>query len=166
MMPKTKRPSRHSDEIDLEVAKLLLPAFMEWAGKHDGYSEADVLESLLEAIECHEDDGYRIAYHLDGEWRVDAALVNLLDSASYHRHRAHKAACVKWLSESGLTPPELESRVATEKHGTGVVTENHVDGTSTVFFAHLGHVREGTGTHGLIIEWEELLPAPAPEGGA
>ena len=91
----------------------------------------------------------------------DAALVEILDEASSYKHSALSVACVKWVADEGLQPIPIETKVIStspreKAYGVGIVTENHKDGRATVYYASKGHVREGIGTHGLILPWEEL----------
>ena len=127
------------------------------------------IRDLAEALEYHE-DGYELAKELDGPYAPDAALVEILDSASHLISSAHTVACEKWVVESGLKGPDVGTRVvSTKRHyqdaGEGIVVRNNKDGRSTVSFPKLGHVghleekiRSGKVSQhiGAIIEWESL----------
>jgi hypothetical protein len=156
--PLTQRPKSYDETVVKEAAEKLLPDVIGWLGD-DGTPESEVLEDLIKALR-YGDDGYEIAKSMDGNYSPDAALVEILDSASSHKRFALEKACKEWVAAEGLDGPEIGANVthSRSKDAIGTVMRNWPDGRSTVAFPELGHVTEGTGCHGLILEWETLIP--------
>ena len=161
------RPKRSDDAVIAAAAKKLAPAVREWL--NDETELKDIEADLAQAMK-YDSDGYDIARHLDGQYSPDAALVEILDGAGYAKISASSKAEAEWVKANNLQPPAIGSMVSfTGRYGitaggvvSGEVTKNHPDGKSTIFCASQGHVREGVGTHGTIIEWERLTPETAP----
>ena len=170
------RPERKSKEIVKQAAEKLADDMV----KNWGLPVEDrdlAVDDLSEALRYNE-DGYDLARELDGKYDPDAALVDILDSASHLLSSAHTAACEKWVAESGLKGPEAGARVLSTKRqyldaGEGIVVRSNTDGKSTVSFPKLGHVGHlenepmkviglGRRTLGAIIEWEFLAVQDGP----
>lgn len=160
------RPKLRDAAILRAAAAQLAPKVKEWCGGDDtSLALADIEEDLVKAIAFH-DDGYDIAKFLDGHsYFPDAALVEILDEAFGLKRAALTEAETAWVTAHNIQPIPLETPVrwsrAPKNAGVGIVTANHPDGKSTVMFKALGHVREGLGVHGHIIEWELLEVVPA-----
>jgi hypothetical protein len=116
-----------------------------------------VADDLTKALRWHT-DGYELASELDS-YSPDAALVEILDDADHLIRSEHEKACIAWVEANGLKGPEIGTQVKHKRGGEelGTVTKNWPDGRSTVGFPTLGHVTEGTGCHGFILEWETLI---------
>ncbi len=151
----TPRPKTSDAEIIRKAAEKLAPEVAEWIG--DGTPVEDIIPDLEKAMRWSR-DGYKLARELD-DYDPDAQLVEILDSAEHYKSQAKEKACEEWVKSEGLEAPEIGSEVidsAKPEHGVGIVGRNWPDGRSTVSFATLGHVTEGMGCHGLILEWERL----------
>lgn len=126
-------------------------------------TELSVIEADLAKAMRWNDDGYEMAKALDGNYMPDAAFVEVLDETSGLKGAALRSAEADWVKANSIQPIPLETKVTWSRKpeaGIGVVTHNHPDGKSTVAFASLGHVREGTGRHGFVVAWEELTVVP------
>ena len=163
-----KRPTWPDDYVVRKAAELLAPKLKAWlveCDKHDDTPLDDIVNDLAKAMDWHT-DGYELAKNLEREgWMPDAQMVEVLESAAFAKHDAVAFMCKEWVKAYGVQPPPLEAMVKDPKHperGVGLITENHSDGRSTVMFPKLGHVREGAGNHGLILNWEDLNGSSVP----
>lgn len=156
--PLTKRPKSYDETIVKCAAEKLLPEVIGWLGG-DGTPEPEVLEDLIKALH-YGDDGYEIAKSMDGNYSPNTALVEILDGAGRYKRSALEKACIEWVAAEGLEGPELGANVTHSRYkdAIGTVMRNWPDGRSTVAFPEFGHVTEGTGCHGFILEWETLIP--------
>lgn len=169
MIPLIPRPQRSDPAVIAEAAKKLAPKVLAWQCQDlDAFAddlpkiEADLAKAIV-----YQEDGYAIARNLDSYagYSPDEQLVEILSEAYSAKYAAHEKALAEWLPNAGLQAPKLESRVTSVKvptGGVGIVIANRDTGTSTVMFAELGHTRTGNGTHGRILNWEDLEPSAAP----
>lgn len=168
------RPTSGHEEVQKIVALQLLPAVMAWL-KNGGDTDPDEDDVLSDLSDNFDSDGYQFARNLDSDgWSPDAELVDVLSGASLYQAQAQ---CVKaWMEQNNITAklavgakvmltPQFISWSTSRRGETveamlGEVTEVR-DGSYSVFVAGLGHVREGVGTHALVIPWEKLEAMPA-----
>jgi hypothetical protein len=107
-------------------------------------------------------DGYELAQALDNlGYSPDAELVEILDEIGFVRLNICSRLEEQRVKVSGLTGPAVGSKVQFKnvddrKDYEGEVTENKAASKSIVFCPSLGHAREGMGTRGLYINWENL----------
>ncbi len=170
MQPKTEippRPARGTPEIRTAVAKNLLPRVLEWMGKEVAADcdQEELLEDLTKALQGDE-DGYQMARQLE-DYEPDAKLVEILDDAHYLVTEEYTKVIRTWVAEhtDELPRPKLYDIVTHPGRGgdhPGVVTHIYDDGRACVCFVGLGHVREGSGTRGFILPWEELVRDNTP----
>lgn len=155
------RPKNNDPTIVIAVARRLAPSVLEW-NPADGDEESigsDLIELLNNA---HDYDGYKLARELEQYhyYDSDASLVDILESTGHLFHEELAKASKAWVEEHLPPSPPLAARVhekgREEKNGIGTVIRNYPDGRSTVNFPKLGHIIEGTGTHGLVLEWENM----------
>ena len=149
------RPSRRDPEIIAAAATKLAPQVIEWMTGTDS-DLPQLIEDLKKAMRW-DSDGYQLARRMD-DYEPDAQLVEILDEAGHLVRAEHEKACIAWVEANGLKGPEIGARVKYHRQGEelGTVTRNWPEGRSTVAFASLGHVTEGMGSHGFILEWEAL----------
>jgi len=159
----TKRPSSHDEKIDTLIAEELLDDVIGWLkASGDEDPDRDEVRKSLESAMDFEDDGYKIARQLDNDgWDVDAELVHILDNAFPNRIRIHRDFVAKWVEENGIKPTfEVGQTVAFKernKSHTGEITRiNEKQAEYTIYCAEMGHVREGTGSHGVILPFEAV----------
>ena len=153
------RPARNAPEVIAIAAEKLLPDVMQWLGNGDE-DLLEVLATIKLAIR-YEIDGYAIAKSMEDNSFIepDAELVEILDQASCHLRNALSEVCTEWVNQNRLTGPAIGAKVTSSWHpeaGTGEIIRNDKDGRSLVLFEALGHVKEGLGCHGSLINWEYL----------
>ena len=117
-------------------------------------------------------DEYQMARRLeDAGWESDYQLMELMDGFDSCVLSAHEQALREWVQAHAHllaeVRPSLEQRVTTPKRWdkgrtsyaprSGIVTRIDEDrATCTVMIPEFGHVREGPGTLGAVLAWEEL----------
>lgn len=161
MKTTTPRPTLNDPEVIAAAARKLAPEVKKWAEDPD-VPLAEIEAELREAIKFH-DDGYAIARELGRQYDPDARLVDILDQAYGAKTDALRALERDWVQANQLQPIPLETKVRWQKKpaaGVGIVVNSYPEGKATVMFPSLGHVREGVGCHGFIVNWEELTIEP------
>lgn len=133
---------------------------------------ADIADAL--AAEAPVFDAYRIGKVLEHKhgWDVDMDTVQALDAASCTVSQLVRAATAQWVAQCAIRPQlvvgDLVCVLARDRAGRkaqylGEIVEiDEVHATYTVMIAELGHVREGTGTYGVIVPYEQLHELAAP----
>lgn len=150
-----KRPKLNDDAVIALVAEELAIKIADWMSNYDDIEEIE--NDLKRALKYHS-DGYELARELD-DYNPDAELVDILDNALDMKLSAHDQVCRRWVSDNGLVGPNIGASVSFTFDGKrieGEVVNNYDYGQSSVFCESLGHVREGLGTHGVVINWEDL----------
>ena len=98
-------------------------------------------------------------------WTINAAIVEALDVAASVRLILHRDAVLKWVREQGIHP-KLAMGALVSVNILGKLEPGEIVGIDedcanyTVCIPGLGHVREGMGTHGIILSFEHV------EGGS
>jgi hypothetical protein len=168
-----KRPARKGDAVIQFAANALAHDVQQWC--QDNTSLEQLEEDLGKALH-YSRDGYRIAKELEKEgYDPDEELVEILGKAAYYFNESWITACMLWVKDNNLAPPEIGIQVRQinlivhpnlTDPGIGTIVSNHPDGRSTVSFpdlGHIGHIKDrdpkSTGTIGFIVEWENLEPA-------
>lgn len=106
-------------------------------------------------------DGYELAKALDAQgWDVDFDLCEWLEHKFSvivdNALREHVKAWAKSQSFPYAIGDAVQFTRA-GKPGHGEIVEVHLtDAKATIYCPHLGHVREGVGTHGFIVPWENI----------
>lgn len=154
------RPKRNDPEIIKAAAKGLAVKVLEWLKAGGDEIEASEVEEDLVSVMAYNRDGYELAKALDRKgWAPDDELVEILRESEWLKLEAHDKAQIEWVKSVGLAAPPVGATVRFEHQGqtvTGEITRNDTHGKSTVCCPSLGHVKEGPGTLGLVIEWERL----------
>jgi len=169
--PVTKRPSRYDDGVNRAVAEALLPRVVRWLEPAGGMlseeEHREILEQLTAACNFN-DDGYEVVKALDDRfmWDVDSELVGVLDAVPFERIGAHKKVVEAWVEQHGPAPKySVGQRVAfrwprCDKKVVGEVTRLEARTAQYVVFCEeIGHVRSGTGTTGVYLNYEDVEPA-------
>jgi hypothetical protein len=156
-----KRPDRFSDSVAKRAAESLCKEVRQWLGDDAGSNE-EIVADLVHAMRYVCDDGYEISRRLEGRgYSPDSELVDILDSAGHHKYLAHKEDVKEWVLANDLKLDlPLGTRVSVEMGGKthiGEIRDRYEDTVQySVFIAELGHVREGAGTHGVILGFEKV----------
>ena len=155
---------KHTDIPAKAVAEKLADDVMAWLGGEGGSRES-VIDDLEKAI-AYGLDGYAIAKYLDNDcsWNVDADLVEILENAYWIRSSLHDKAVEAWVLACGIKPRlQLGTPVKVKNRATGnkvldgqIVSIDEKRGTYTVCIEALGHVREGMGTTGSVLPFEDV----------
>lgn len=171
MTDKARRPSSYGKDINLEIARALLPRVLLWLKLDEGAALTEeetsvILDELSDACACN-DDGYGVARDLDNRhmWDVDSELVDILDAVAFERIKAHDRSVEAWVLREGVKPEHaLGQRVQfrfqkwDKVSNVGEVIEvDERKAKYLVFCESLGHVRNGVGTHGVYVPFEETM---------
>ena len=148
------RPTEYDEDVETMAVDSLLPEVLRWLNeKQDG--DGSVREQLTEYI--HESDGYDFTRALDRYygWDPNAELVEILDGASWALRSAVNVQTEKWIAAYGVTPAlKIGDLVTYKGKPCEIIRIDDKHGTYTLFSSTEGHVREGVGTHGHIVNWE------------
>lgn len=161
------------------LAEELYPQVKDWLMGGGPFNEAEekeyVLDQLADALDSSCGlDGYQIARHLDQDhsWdEIDANLVDILDGAAGYQHRAKQKAIKEWVKVNNITCRfnigDIVSfkvrNFGSDNKETGEITRiNAEDATYVIYCEHRGHKREGNGSHGLIINDEDVVELSVP----
>lgn len=158
-------------EIFLDkVAELLY----KW--NHEGENDSVTMEECKEhAYELlgHrliQGDGYQLAKYLDdrlGYHDADTSLVEYMDTVPSLREAAHRRVVAAWVERENIVIPEAyKNKTVTFERGGGESLQGEVveiypkEARVLICCASEGHVKEGMGTHGMIIDWEKVEEIP------
>jgi hypothetical protein len=155
----SKRPTINDETVIYQAAKILAVKVAEWLDDGEtAPTDSELIENIKDAIR-HNDDGFDIAVEMqDIGYDPDAELVDILDKAFIIKKALVEEACEDWVIVNKINGPDIKTKVLVNGN-TGIVIKNHKDGRSTVSIPALGHVLEGAGTHGKVINWEDLVIA-------
>lgn len=122
---KPARPnSRNEAALRIAAASLAKIVSRDW--DVDGFSDEEIAADLLKAItKSFPMDGYAIAKSLEDYcgWDPDAALVEILDGASWEVDGARDGLIAEWVLQNNVIVPfAVGDQVASPK-GVGMVTE-------------------------------------------
>ncbi len=168
-VPTPPRPKRSDPEVHAAAVDGMWPPVREWIEGRDRGGPIDddeaeqskeCLRSALEWEEC----GYKIAVVLERDgWDPDAELVEILSRWAAVLSDAHHDAVAEWVKANGIKCQfQVGAMVNVSRLGVGeVVRVNDDDATITVFYKSRGHVREGSGTRGHLVAYEDAVAAPA-----
>lgn len=159
-----KRPSLTDDRVLHPAATALLEDLKRECHDADFDDESAAIADIENAIR-YEDDGFRICRALESaSWDCDAAMVAVMEKAAHYKYREHREAVAEWVKVFGVQPSMREGERVTFRHRGGkqhtgsVRSINAEQAQYTIFCEELGHVREGLGTHGTILNYEDCQP--------
>jgi hypothetical protein len=177
---KPKRPSREDPEVLKSAAEKLAVKVEKWEDEEDGgqksTDEAEnatehetLVKALIDAMRYGHDDGYELSEKLNTSLYInpDAQLVEILDDASHFKYNAYSVVLKKWVADNNIVCPfklgdkviyyKKEYRFQTGEPLDGEITSIHADtATCTVFVESEGHVKQGVGSHGYIVAYEDI----------
>jgi len=167
-LPLPPRPTQYCDEVAYAIVDKVLKSIISWM-YHGKFSPPqreldDLKEDIFTAIQWS-DDPFEIAKNLEqAGWDCDGELVDLLGCVSKYRSEAYEDFIQhKWILKYGVEPKLSAGDVVSFKYkgsfDTGEVTKIYPSSAKyLVYCSHRGHVKEGVGTHGHIIPFEDCLP--------
>ena len=156
------RPSLYDDKVQRAVAEKLAPKVMAW--DPDGeYDLEELTTDLQKALEDAFDyDAYKITRALDDNgWSVDAGLVDVFGSALSLALNERDQLVAQWIKDEGIVPAfKLGDHVSTRRRTNAsqgeIVRIDAKQGRYVIFNPHAGHVRTGSGTHGVYENFEDV----------
>lgn len=160
-----KRPTRNEEYVIKAAAEELASDLMEWgnAKESEQFDYRDLAAQLVKSAGFM--NGYELAREAERKgWEPDARFVEIVDAAGHLRYSAHNKAVKEWVKGWKITVPFQLGQMVTIKHEDRrvvgkIITIYAETATCTVCCAELGHVESGEGTHGLIINSEDIQPA-------
>ncbi len=163
----SQRPSIHDTAIIQSVAAVIARQLGESYGAHDQVA-ADIADVLGENPH---DDGYQLARRLEKhhDWECTFNTAEELDCASGELRSQVRSATATWVERNSIKPKKAvgDAVEVTQKgvaYSGEIVKIDEAHAEYTVTIPALGHVKEGPGTHGWIIKYEELHElAASPE---
>lgn len=164
------RPSLSSDGILRAVAEKVMEQMPTSIGMSNDDIEVIELAISNEAPVC---DEYRMARHLDRHgWDCDMSVIEALSVTSGEVYDALREATKTWVTSNQIKPRLKIGDVAKvmlyegrgpKKEYEGEVVRIDADlATYTICVPAIGHVKEGVGTHGVLIPYEDLHPLATP----
>lgn len=161
--PPPKRPAVTASEVHARLvehlAKRISAALGEPLGEHS-------IASLRRATETwFVDSAFRMARNLDNDgWDVNDDLTDVLSDAQAYGHMAHNAVVAEWVAKYDIRPPlpigaRVRCKVQRVEHVGEVTAIDAKRATYTVLVEALGHVRDGNGTHGVVLPYEAVTAA-------
>lgn len=161
-----QRPRKSSDLVIYRTAGQLAHKINEWS---DDEFEIEI-DKLVDAIRYNL-NGYRIAQALENYCDItpDAELVEILDDVWFTKKEVHDDLVREWVKKYNILPgKKVGDFVTIENDGESILQTGlaEVSGEITsidtelakylVCCESLGHVKEGVGTHGVIINYEDI----------
>jgi len=148
------RPTRSNPAVREYAVKQLAEDCAEWDMEGD---ETESCKRGWEAAlsECHlMDNGYEIARDLERHGvSPDAALVEILDSASSYVWTAHDRLVKAWVAENKIIAPLAVGQAITCRYGEGLIVK--LDEANARFvFQPYGKEAEYAGGGGILVEYE------------
>lgn len=172
-MSASARPSFRDDGILAKVARKVLQSMPKGtvaAGDEEG-AAADIYQALRHEAPVF--DEYGLARYLESNgWCCDRSLVDAFEIASGEVWQLVREATRDWVRSNDIRPRlAIGAQVkimdpstvrAGQEFDGEIVAVDAEHGAYTVMIPALGHVREGVGTHGYIVNFEKLHPLATP----
>ncbi len=153
---KITRPSpRDEDVISLALDKLT-PRVISWLNEPN--PDIPGIRADL-AANINARNGYEFARDLERRhWSgIDCRLVEILDGADWDVSDAVNQLTEKWIEGYRVFPANsIGANVKWREHSGEITAIDLKRGKYTMFCPGSAHVREGMGTHGFIVPWEEI----------
>lgn len=175
MEDKTQRPNWRDESILSAAAKKVLeamPAGTVGDGQDDG-AIADIVRALRSEAPAF--DEYCLARYLEQHcsWDCDRDVMMAFETAGAEVTQAVREATVEWVRRNGIKPRlAVDANVKVMVRSPAALAKQEYDGVIvrvdpeqaayTIMIPALGHVREGSGCHGVILSFEELHPLAVP----
>jgi hypothetical protein len=175
----TKRPSEHDPKVVAIHMAAIRERVGEYVARNDAVGDGEDMDTVMADVERAmdlESDGYRIAAQLEGHgWTVDARLVEFMHGLVRDRYEAHRQVVRDWVIAEGIKPVfSVGDWVVFESPRRFGKVEGEIikifgdQAKYLVFIPSEGHVREGLGTLGTHVPFEDVRasgPPAAVSGG-
>ena len=145
----------------------LLPLILAYTKDNSPEEVASDLTKMLE--NTSELDGYHCARELEQIccWTVDMELVEILDGASWHIYEEKRRLTELWVRDYEIAPKLAVGRAVQVRQWYGPLMQSDLKpglivdielphAEYCVFSEALGHVKDGVGTHEIILPYEVL----------
>ncbi len=167
------RPTDSSKEVIMLVVQRIMPEIIQWFEQFEELSEEDIeniKEQLTNAIDKNNiselTDSYDIAKSLDSRyyWDSDSELVDILCGLDFYDVRM--LLTKKWIKDNNIIPKykegdsvivkslHLSIKYRQKEQYDGEIYKVYEEGNYAIYIKEIGHVKNGTGTHGVILNWE------------
>jgi len=168
-----KRPTDYDEAVTrAAVERMASRLEEEYPEDFPAAGREQVIADLLKAVpHAFGSDGYQIARALDTYcfWDIDAGMVEVLSEFAHDRWHCRDEAVQAWVIEHNVTPKlgvgsklMLPARRLVGPKGGDTLVECEIVqidptlATYLLFSEAAGHVREGVGTHGVSIAFEDV----------
>ena len=164
-----KRPEYRDDYVlawAVPSCAAALNGWLEQAGEGLEQSECEAIIARLFKNYCDFGNGYKIAKQLESNEGIDpdAELVEVCDGFMHSISSAQDKCIADWIEAYQVKPKFKVGDKVTfkrfkreeELHAGEITQIDSKTGKYFVFSEELGHVREGLGSHAVILPWEEV----------
>jgi len=167
------RPTDSSKEVITLVVQKIMPEIIQWFEQFEKLSEEDIeniKEQLTDTIDKNNvselTDSYDIAKSLDSRyyWDSDSELVDILCGLDFYDVK--RSLTAKWIKDNNITPKykegdnvivkslHLRKSNRQKEQYDGEIYKIYENGKYCVYIEELGHIKNGSGTYGIILDWE------------
>jgi hypothetical protein len=160
-----KRPTIRDESVIKSTAEELLVKINKWATEDTGLSVEDLEDTLNDICGGPTANGYDLAKFLDSEFdfEPDAQLVETLDGTWFIADGFLNKAIKEWVYQYKIFPGNkigdmVSININKRDIVTGEITAIDTDlAKYTVCCESQGHVKKGIGTHGSIVNFEDII---------
>jgi hypothetical protein len=160
-----KRPTIRDESVIRSTAEELLVKINKWATADTGLSVEELEDTLNDVHGGPTANGYDLAKFLDSEFGIepDAQLVEILDCTWGIADGFLRKITKEWVYQYKIIPGKKIGDLVSIKYQksdivTGEITAIDTDlAKYTVCCESQGHVKKGIGTHGSIINFEDII---------
>lgn len=161
------RPTSHDDSVLEQAASVLVEQYNGWLeeGGDEPDDEREIIEILKKVLaDSYNFDGYKICRDLERHYHIDpdSQLVEIMDDVGFLISSAEQTAVQNWVKRFGIQPRfKVGDKVSVGhpikgKHLGEITKVDEKEAKYTIYVEAIGHVREGSGTHGWIKNFEEV----------
>lgn len=168
-----KRPVRQQPLVLRTAALSVLRPVLGWLSQEGDLVREDEIDQIVEQLTAAaeaEDDGYQMARYLERRhgWPADSQLTEILNDLPYQVSRAHDRLVRLWVKLHDIRPSHdlgdivhirtwnKEGRI--EKVRGEIISIKTDQAKYLINCPSLGHVTEGTGCHGIYVNYESINP--------
>jgi hypothetical protein len=158
------RPDVYDEKFAEEATKILAKDVYEWAILEYKEITFDCIFNALKKHISYNQDGYVLAMKLEIYFYPDAELVRILNNSDSIISNIHRRYLKQWVKDNNIKPEfKIGDKVIVsnpyKKHEQyeAEILETHKEvGRYTVYVSTQGHVKEGEGTRGWVVDYEDV----------